>query len=42
VADEWISLATYCEHTEMVERMTAVKERILRDIAVSDSLYLRI
>lgn len=42
VADEWISLATYCEHTEMVERMTAVKERILRDIAVSDSLYLRL
>jgi len=42
VADEWISLATYCEHTAMVERMTAVKERILRDIAVTDSLYLRI
>jgi superfamily II RNA helicase len=42
VADEWISLATYCEHTAMVERMTTVKERILRDIAVTDSLYLRL
>jgi superfamily II RNA helicase len=42
IADEWIALATYCEHTEMVGRMTAVKEQILRDIAVTDSLYLRI
>jgi superfamily II RNA helicase len=25
IADEWIALATYCEHTEMVQRMTAVK-----------------
>jgi hypothetical protein len=42
IADEWISLATYCEHTEMVEKMTAVKVGLLRDIAVTDSLYLRI
>ena len=42
IADEWISLATYCEHTEMVAKMTAVKVGLLRDIAVSDSLYLRV
>jgi superfamily II RNA helicase len=42
IADEWIAVATYCEHTEMVSRMTEVKERILRDIAITDSLYLRI
>lgn len=42
IADEWISLATYCEHTEMVEKMSAVKVGLLRDIAVTDSLYLRI
>jgi hypothetical protein len=42
IADEWIALATYCEHTEMVERMTAVKVGLLRDIAITDSLYLRI
>jgi superfamily II RNA helicase len=42
IADEWISLATYCEHTEMVTKMTAVKAGLLRDIAVTDSLYLRI
>jgi superfamily II RNA helicase len=42
IADEWIALATYCEHTEMVEKMKAVKVGLLRDIAVTDSLYLRI
>lgn len=42
IADEWINLATYCEHTAMVEKMTAVKAGLLRDIAVTDSLYLRI
>jgi superfamily II RNA helicase len=42
IADEWINLATYCEHTAMVEKMTAVKAGLLRDIAITDSLYLRI
>jgi superfamily II RNA helicase len=42
VADEWISVATFCEHTEMVSQMTSVKENLLREIAVVDSLYLRL
>lgn len=42
IADEWISLATYCAHTDMVSKMTEVKERLVRGIAVTDSLYLRI
>ena len=42
VADEWISLATYCEDTDMVSRMSEVKAVLLREIAVTDSLYLRI
>jgi len=42
IADEWISLATYCEDTEMVARMTEMKCGLLRDIAITDSLYLRI
>jgi superfamily II RNA helicase len=42
IADEWISLATYCEDTEMVTKMTEAKVGLLRDIAVTDSLYLRI
>jgi superfamily II RNA helicase len=42
VADEWINLATYCEDTEMVAQMSEVKGQLLREIAVTDSLYLRI
>jgi len=42
IADEWIALATYCEHTEMVTKMTEIKERLIRGIAITDSLYLRI
>uniref|UniRef100_A0A6C0L0U8 Helicase n=1 Tax=viral metagenome TaxID=1070528 RepID=A0A6C0L0U8_9ZZZZ len=42
IADEWIALATYCEHTEMVQRMTTIKEKLLREIVISDSLYLRV
>jgi superfamily II RNA helicase len=42
IADEWIALATYCEDTEMVQRMTEAKSLLVRDIVVTDSLYLRI
>lgn len=42
IADEWINIATYCEHTEMVDRVTAAKATLLREIAITDSLYLRI
>lgn len=42
IADEWISLATFCEHTDMVERMTMAKAGLLREIAITDSLYLRV
>jgi superfamily II RNA helicase len=40
--DEWLSMATYCQHTEQVKKITEVKSRLIRDIVVSDSLYLRI
>lgn len=40
--DEWLSMATYCQHTEQVEKITEVKSRLIRDVVVSDSLYLRI
>ena len=42
IADEWISLATYCLDTEMVAKMSDIKTTLLREIAVTDSLYLRI
>ena len=40
--DEWLSMAMYCQHTEQVEKITEVKSRLLRDVVVSDSLYLRL
>ena len=40
--DEWLSLATYCQHTEQVEKIMEVRSRIVRDVVVSDSLYLRL
>jgi len=40
--DEWLSMATYCQHTEQVDKITEVKSRLIRDVVVSDSLYLRI
>jgi len=40
--DEWLSMATYCQHTEQVQKITEVKSRLIRDVVVSDSLYLRI
>jgi superfamily II RNA helicase len=40
--NEWLAMATYCQHTEQVEKITEVHSRILRDLVVSDSLYLRL
>jgi superfamily II RNA helicase len=38
--DEWLSMAMYCQHTEQVEKILEVRQRIIRDIIISDSLYL--
>jgi superfamily II RNA helicase len=38
--DEWLSMATYCQHTEQIDKILAVREKIIRDIVISDSLYL--
>jgi superfamily II RNA helicase len=40
--DEWLALATYCQHTEQVDKIMEVRQRIIRDIVISDSLYLRL
>uniref|UniRef100_A0A6C0KUB9 Helicase n=1 Tax=viral metagenome TaxID=1070528 RepID=A0A6C0KUB9_9ZZZZ len=40
--DEWLAMATYCQHTEQVEKITEVRSQIVRDVVVSDSLYLRL
>lgn len=42
MVDEWLSMAVYCQHVEQVEKITEVRTRIVRDLVVSDSLYLRL
>ena len=39
---EWVSLATFCEHVDVLDRLRDTSSRLLRDIAQVDSLYLRI
>ena len=40
--EEWRSLATFCEHAEMLEKLRGFEQVILRDIAVCNSLYVSI
>jgi len=40
--DEWLSLATYCQHTEQIDKILEVKQKLIRDIVISDSLYLHL
>ncbi|MEI7489153.1 MAG: hypothetical protein WCJ72_17435, partial [Chryseobacterium sp.] len=40
--NEWLSMATYCQHTDQIEKITSVQQRLIRDLVVSDSLYLRL
>jgi len=40
--EEWRSLATLAKDTEMLEKMRGLETTIMRDLAFSDSLYLRL
>jgi hypothetical protein len=40
--DEVLAMATYCQHTEQINKIMEVKQKIVRDIVISDSLYLHI
>jgi hypothetical protein len=40
--DEWLSMATYSQHTDQINKITEAKSLIVRDLVVSDSLYLRL
>jgi superfamily II RNA helicase len=40
--DEWLSLATYCQHIDQIDKIMEVRQRIIRDIVISDSLYLHL
>ena len=40
LVEEWISMATYCEHTEVLQRLEGLKDEIVKGIAKPQSLYL--
>ena len=40
--DELLALATYCQHIEQVDKIMEVRGNIIRDIVISDSLYLHL
>ena len=40
--DEWLAMATYCQHTDQIDKIIEVRQRIIRDVVTSDSLYLRL
>jgi superfamily II RNA helicase len=39
---EWIGLATYCEHVDVLDKLRDAPALLLRDIACIESLYLRL
>jgi superfamily II RNA helicase len=40
--DEWLALATYCQHTDQIDKIMGVRNKMIRDIVISDSLYLHL
>ena len=42
LVEEWTNLALYTKNTKMLEKMEGLQQRLLRDIVIPDSLYLRI
>jgi hypothetical protein len=40
--DEVLAMATYCQHTDQVNKIMEVREKMIRDIVISDSLYLHL
>jgi superfamily II RNA helicase len=40
--DEWLAMATYCQHTEQIQKISDVKALLVRDLVIADSLYLRL
>ena len=40
--DEWLAMATYCQHTEQIQKIIDVKALLVRDLVIADSLYLRL
>ena len=41
ILDEVQTIAIYCQHTDMVDLITSIRPAVLRDVALSESLYVR-
>jgi superfamily II RNA helicase len=39
--DEWVSLATFCEHADQLEKITEIKSLLVRGLVLPTSLYLK-
>ena len=42
ILEEWINLATYTQNIEMLQFLEGLREKLVRDIAKPDSLYLKL
>ena len=40
--DEVLAMATYCQHTDQINKIMDVRQKLIRDIVISDSLYLHL
>lgn len=40
--EEWRSMATYCEHTEVLARLEGADSLLIREAVIQDSLYLHL
>lgn len=42
ILEEWTNLATYTKNVEMLQKLEGLQEKLVRDLVVPESLYLRI
>jgi superfamily II RNA helicase len=42
LVEEWMAIATFCGDIEMLDKFRNVQQRLLRDVAQPESLYLRL
>jgi superfamily II RNA helicase len=40
--DEWLALATYCQHTSQIEKVGTIRPLLIRDVVIPDSIYLKL
>lgn len=42
MVDEWVNLATYTQNIEMLKMLEGLRDKLVRDVAKPDSLYLKL